>query len=54
MLTQYNSASLNRHIARAYSFSGFTDGFVEVLAAQQTAENPNWFQGTASAVRQYL
>lgn len=54
VLTQYNSASLNRHIARAYSFSGFTDGFVEVLAAQQTAENPNWFQGTADAVRQYL
>ena len=54
VLTQYNSASLNRHIARAYSFSGFTDGFVEVLAAQQTAENPNWFQGTADAVRQYI
>ncbi|MBV8882571.1 MAG: glucose-1-phosphate adenylyltransferase [Chroococcidiopsidaceae cyanobacterium CP_BM_RX_35] len=54
VLTQYNSASLNRHIARAYNFSGFTDGFVEVLAAQQTAENPNWFQGTADAVRQYL
>ncbi len=54
VLTQYNSASLNRHIARAYSFSGFTDGFVEVLAAQQTPENPNWFQGTADAVRQYI
>ena len=54
VLTQFNSASLNRHIARAYSFSGFTDGFVEVLAAQQTPENPNWFQGTADAVRQYL
>jgi glucose-1-phosphate adenylyltransferase len=54
VLTQFNSASLNRHIARAYSFSGFTDGFVEVLAAQQTAENPSWFQGTADAVRQYL
>lgn len=54
VLTQYNSASLNRHIARAYNFSGFTDGFVEVLAAQQTQENPNWFQGTADAVRQYL
>ncbi|MBD2040834.1 glucose-1-phosphate adenylyltransferase [Microcoleus sp. FACHB-672] len=54
VLTQFNSASLNRHIARAYSFSGFTEGFVEVLAAQQTAENPNWFQGTADAVRQYL
>ncbi|PPS39950.1 glucose-1-phosphate adenylyltransferase [Chroococcidiopsis sp. TS-821] len=54
VLTQFNSASLNRHIARAYSFSGFTDGFVEVLAAQQTPENPNWFQGTADAVRQYI
>ncbi|MDX2097581.1 MAG: glucose-1-phosphate adenylyltransferase [Leptolyngbyaceae cyanobacterium bins.59] len=54
VLTQFNSASLNRHIARAYSFSGFSDGFVEVLAAQQTPENPNWFQGTADAVRQYL
>jgi glucose-1-phosphate adenylyltransferase len=54
VLTQFNSASLNRHIARAYNFSGFTEGFVEVLAAQQTTENPNWFQGTADAVRQYL
>lgn len=54
VLTQFNSASLNRHIARAYNFSGFTEGFVEVLAAQQTPENPNWFQGTADAVRQYL
>ncbi|MGB3401778.1 MAG: glucose-1-phosphate adenylyltransferase [Microcoleaceae cyanobacterium] len=54
ILTQYNSASLNRHIARAYNFSGFTDGFAEVLAAQQTSANPNWFQGTADAVRQYL
>lgn len=54
VLTQFNSASLNRHIARAYSFSGFTEGFVEVLAAQQTKDNPSWFQGTADAVRQYL
>ncbi|MDF5730810.1 MAG: glucose-1-phosphate adenylyltransferase [Rhizonema sp. PD38] len=54
VLTQFNSASLNRHIARAYNFSGFTEGFVEVLAAQQTLENLNWFQGTADAVRQYL
>ena len=54
VLTQFNSASLNRHIARAYNFSGFTDGFVEVLAAQQTSDNPSWFQGTADAVRQYL
>jgi glucose-1-phosphate adenylyltransferase len=54
VLTQYNSASLNRHLSRAYNFSGFSDGFVEVLAAQQTKENPNWFQGTADAVRQYI
>ncbi len=54
VLTQFNSASLNRHLTRAYNFSsGFNDGFVEVLAAQQTPENPNWFQGTADAVRQY-
>lgn len=55
VLTQFNSASLNRHLSRAYNFStGFSEGFVEVLAAQQTPENPNWFQGTADAVRQYL
>ena len=54
VLTQFNSASLNRHIARTYNFSGFSEGFVEVLAAQQTAENPSWFQGTADAVRQYI
>lgn len=54
VLTQFNSASLNRHLTRTYSFSGWSEGFVEVLAAQQTAENPGWFQGTADAVRQYL
>jgi glucose-1-phosphate adenylyltransferase len=54
VLTQFNSASLNRHIAQTYNFSGFSDGFTEVLAAQQTPENPNWFQGTADAVRQYI
>jgi glucose-1-phosphate adenylyltransferase len=54
VLTQFNSASLNRHISRTYSFSGFNEGFVEILAAQQTPENPNWFQGTADAVRQYI
>lgn len=54
VLTQFNSASLNRHIGRAYSFSGFSDGFVEVLAAQQTSANPSWFEGTADAVRKYL
>jgi glucose-1-phosphate adenylyltransferase len=54
VLTQFNSASLNRHISRAYNFSSFNEGFVEILAAQQTPENPNWFQGTADAVRQYM
>ncbi len=54
VLTQYNSASLNRHISRTYRFSSFSTGFVEVLAAEQTKENPEWFQGTADAVRQML
>jgi glucose-1-phosphate adenylyltransferase len=53
VLTQFNSASLNRHITRSYGMAGFSQGFVEVLAAQQTPENPNWFQGTADAVRRY-
>ncbi|WOK97989.1 glucose-1-phosphate adenylyltransferase large subunit 3, chloroplastic/amyloplastic [Canna indica] len=58
ILTQFNSASLNRHISRAYNFSncvGFRDGFVEVLAATQTpGENgKRWFQGNADAVRQF-
>lgn len=54
VLTQFKSASLNRHISRAYNFVGFRDEFVEVLAAQQTEENSKWFQGTADAVRQYM
>src|SRR3989449_4379550 len=54
VLTQYNSASLNRHIATAYRFSPFADGFVEILAAEQTPESGQWFQGTADAVRQVL
>jgi len=56
VLTQYNSASLNRHIARTYHLAGagFSQGFVEVLAAQQTPESPSWFEGTADAVRKYL
>ncbi len=53
VLTQFNSASLNRHLIRTYNFAGFTEGFVEVLAAQQTKESYQWFQGTADAVRQY-
>jgi len=54
VLTQFNSASLNRHVAQAYNLGGLRGGFVEVLAAQQTPTNPGWFQGTADAVRQYL
>jgi glucose-1-phosphate adenylyltransferase len=56
VLTQFNSASLNRHITRTYAAAaaGFSQGFVEVLAAQQTPESPSWFEGTADAVRKYL
>lgn len=54
VLTQYNSASLNRHVAQTYRFSQFSNGFVEIIAAEQTPENPQWFQGTADAVRQVL
>jgi glucose-1-phosphate adenylyltransferase len=54
VLTQFNSASLNRHIVNTYRFDPFADGFIEVLAAEQTMTNPNWFQGTADAVRQHL
>jgi glucose-1-phosphate adenylyltransferase len=54
VLTQYNSASLNRHIAQTYRFSRFSNGFVEIIAAEQTPESPQWFQGTADAVRQVL
>ena len=54
VLTQYNSASLNRHITRTYRFSSFSTGFVEILAAEQTKDNRQWFQGTADAVRQML
>jgi glucose-1-phosphate adenylyltransferase len=54
VLTQFNSASLNRHVAQTYWFDKFTGGFVNVLAAEQTHENPHWFQGTADAVRQSI
>ena len=54
VLTQYNSASLNRHISRTYRFSNFSTGFVEILAAEQRNDSPDWFQGTADAVRQIL
>lgn len=52
VLTQFNSASLNRHIAQTYRLDLFSEGFVEVLAAEQTPEGEQWFQGTADAVRQ--
>jgi glucose-1-phosphate adenylyltransferase len=52
VLTQFNSASLNRHVAQTYRLDLFSEGFVEVLAAEQTPDNCNWFQGTADAVRQ--
>ena len=52
VLTQFNSASLNRHISQTYRMDPFSQGSVEILAAEQTPDNPNWFQGTADAVRQ--
>ena len=54
VLTQFNSHSLNRHINSAYHFDDFNAGFVEVLAAEQTNETGDWFQGTADAVRKHL
>jgi glucose-1-phosphate adenylyltransferase len=54
VLTQFNSASLNKHIKNTYHFSAFGSGFVDILAAEQTPDNPGWFQGTADAVRQSL
>lgn len=54
VLTQFNSASLNKHIKNTYHFSAFSSGFVDILAAEQTPDNPGWFQGTADAVRQSL
>jgi glucose-1-phosphate adenylyltransferase len=52
VLTQFNSASLNRHISQSYRMDLFSQGFVEIIAAEQTPDNPHWFQGTADAVRQ--
>src|SRR5688500_1758751 len=54
VVTQYLSVSLHRHINHTYEFDPFSNGFVEVLAAQQTNETANWYQGTADAVRQNL
>src|SRR5260370_28057614 len=50
VLTQFNSASLNRHISQSYRMDLFSNGFVEILAAKQTPDSQNWFQGTADAV----
>lgn len=54
VLTQFNSASLHRHIAQTYRFDVFSDGFVQILAAEQSVANRDWYQGTADAVRQNL
>ena len=54
VLTQFNSASLNAHIKNTYHFSIFSHAFVDILAAEQTPDNPRWFQGTADAVRQCM
>jgi len=54
VLTQFNSVSLHRHIRRTYNFDVFSGGFVEILAAQQTLDGSDWYQGTADAVRQNL
>jgi glucose-1-phosphate adenylyltransferase len=54
ILTQFNSASLNKHMVQTYKFDMFDGGFVDILAAEQTPDNINWFQGTADAVRQNI
>tara|TARA_B100001250_G_scaffold412258_1_gene443005 strand:+ start:790 stop:2097 length:1308 start_codon:yes stop_codon:yes gene_type:complete len=54
LLTQFNSASLHRHVSQSYKFDHFSRGFVEVLAAEQTLSDSSWYQGTADAVRQHL
>ena len=54
VLTQFNSASLNKHIKNTYHFSFFSSAFVDVLAAEQTMSSGEWFQGTADAVRQSM
>ncbi len=54
VLTQFNTASLHRHISQTYKFDGFSEGFLQILAAQQTIEDSNWYQGTADAVRKNI
>ena len=54
LLTQFNSASLNRHVGQSYKFDHFSSGFVEILAAEQTHGDTSWYEGTADAVRKNL
>ena len=54
LLTQFNSASLHNHIAKTYNFDVFSDGFVQILSAEQTYSSESWYQGTADAVRKNL
>ncbi len=54
ILTQFNSESLNKHISRTYKFESFSQGFIEIIAADQTMEHTDWFQGPADAVRKSL
>ncbi len=54
VVTQFNSASLNRHVALTYNFDAFREGYVTILAAEQTLDSNDWFQGTADAVRKNL
>src|SRR3984957_13647736 len=54
LLTQFNSASLHRHVSQSYKFDHFSGGFVEILAAEQTLSDASWYQGTADAVRKNL
>jgi glucose-1-phosphate adenylyltransferase len=54
LLTQFNSASLHRHISQSYKFDHFSAGFVEILAAEQTLTDTSWYQGTADAIRKNL
>src|SRR4029079_17851189 len=54
VLTQFNSASLHRHVSQSYKFDQFTEGFVEIRPAQQTMTDTSWYQGTADAVRKNL
>ena len=54
VITQFNSASLHRHIAQTYRFSVFSDGYVNILAAEQTIDSRDWYEGTADAIRKTL